>query len=292
MTTTDSNNLWIDLLEYREHFPDSGTIKIHHCKTGRHNNRLYLTRTPERKVIAYCFHCGGRGVYTPDAGERRTLASATPPPPPLRMDSFKSWNVPPLSEWHKSDRWSTPEWEKIPLDIRRWWFLAGLNVSEYKDLGVKLLDRKMPAIPLCKNKSLDGVTGLAVRTFDENNPKWILFGERVNAPFTQLANCSDVLVLVEDFLSAMRVSRLAGALPLLGTSLSSEQFKLVTGWWRKGRRVLVWLDNDSPQVIHRAKELYERLALVVDCGIVLTPIEPKHFKNDTQIEGVIHNNGN
>jgi len=49
----------------------------------------------------------------------------------------------------------------------------------------------------------------------------------------------------------------------------------------------VWLDNDSPQVIHKAKNIYERLNLLVNCTLILTAKEPKHLKNDSDITEII-----
>ena len=271
---------WIELEEFSDHFPTEGTVKVHHCKDGRHNDRLYLTRTDDGKVIGYCFHCGGKGVYTPSTCDRRAIK------PGLKQDStdpFKAWDVPPLSEWETSHRWHTPEFVKIPLDIRKWWFLAGLNISEYKDLGVKLLEGKMPTIPLRKDNK--EVTGLALRTFDKALPKWILLGQKTQAI---LNNNSKILILTEDYLSALRCSRNYSALPLMGTSLSVDNFKRVTTWSTEtGGRVVVWLDNDSPQVIHKAKNIYERLNLLVNCTLILTAKEPKHLKNDSDITEII-----
>ena len=274
---------WIDLEQFADDFPGEGTVKLHHCKNGRHNDRLYLTRTDDGKVLGYCFHCGGRGVYTPQACDRRALKLK---PKQQTTDPFKAWNVPALDEWYTSNRWHTPDFGKIPLDIRKWWFLAGLNISEYKDLGVKLLDGKMPVIPL-RNDNIE-ITGLALRTFDEKLPKWILLGSKSQAPFTIKTDPPQVLVITEDYLSAVRCSRLGSALPLMGTNLSTENFKQVTNWHKEtGGKVVVWLDNDSEVVVRKAKQIYDRLAPLVTCDIVLLKIEPKHLTNDSEIKEII-----
>ena len=271
---------WINLSEYVDKFPDSGSVRLHHCKEGRQNDRFYLTRADDGKILGFCHHCGGKGVHVPTAEERRNIRPSTE----RQSDPFKSWDVPPLEQWHTSDSWHTPEWGKIPLDIRRFWFVNGLNISEYNDLGVKLLNGKTMAIPLRKSNS--EVTGIALRPLKEGLPKWIILGEKQQVPFSQIDK-TKVLVLTEDYCSALRCSRFGAALPLMGTSLSTASYKQVVGWWKEGRRVYVWLDNDSDVVVSKAKRIYEKLALTVECAIILVKVEPKHFRNNSEILEVI-----
>ena len=273
---------WINLAEYSDQFPESGSVRLHHCKDGWQNDKFYLTRTDDGGVVGFCHHCGGKGVHSPTATERRSAK----PNSKQQSDPFKSWGVPPLDEWSVSNRWQMPEWAKIPLDIRRFWFLNGLNISEYNDLGVKLLDGKMMALPLCKRDS--EVTGIALRPLKEDLPKWIILGEKQQVPFSQIDN-ADLLIITEDLCSALRCSRFGAALPLLGTSLSAGSFEQVTSWWKgkEGRCVYVWLDNDSDIVVGKAKQIYERLALTVECGIILVKAEPKHYRNNSEILEVI-----
>jgi len=277
---------WIKLEAFSDYFPEvEGSVKVHHCKDGRHNDRFYLTRTSDGRVLGYCFHCGGRGVYTPSRRAfKESQSNVRKPPPTTTKDPFKAWDVPPLDEWETSSRWCIQEWGKIPLDIRKWWFLAGLNINEFNELGIKLLDGRMPAIPLRKDNE-DLPTGLALRSFNKSLPKWILLGEKIQGC---LGTETSTLVLTEDYLSALRCSRQYSALPLMGTSLSTENFKRVTNWSKSTQgRVVVWLDNDSPQVIHKAKNIYERLNLLVNCTLILTTKEPKHLKNDSDIAEII-----
>ena len=273
---------WINLAEYADQFPESGSVRLHHCKEGWQNDKFYLTRTDDGKVVGFCHHCGGKGVHSPTATERRSVK----PNSKQQSDPFKSWGVPPLDEWSVSNRWQMPEWEKIPLDIRRFWFVNGLNISEYNDLGVKLLDGKMMALPLRKRDS--EVTGIALRPLKEDFPKWIILGEKQQVPFSQLDN-ADLLIITEDLCSALRCSRFGAALPLMGTNLSAGSFEQVTSWWKRkeGRCVYVWLDNDSDIVVGKAKQIYERLALTVECGIILVKAEPKHYRNNADILEVI-----
>ncbi len=276
---------WINLASYEEHFPEAGSVRINHCKEGESNRKFYLTRVEGGGVVGYCHHCCQSGFYRPSVAQRRRSAG-TPSCQPDSADPFKKWGVPELAEWETCDRWETVPFEDLPLPTRKWWFSNGLNVSEYEDAGIKLLDGNRLTIPLSgDNKS---ITGLAIRPLKDNLPKWILLGSKLVAPFTQAETPPDTLVLTEDYCSALRVSRSCAALALMGTSLNNNALSLITKWYKEGRRVLVWLDNDSQAVVQRAKDIRKRLDPFLRCGIILLKKEPKHFIHDSEIRGVIN----
>lgn len=275
----------IDLAPYEEHFPETGSVRINHCKEGDSNRKFYLTRVEGGGVVGYCHHCCQSGFYRPSVAQRR-ISGRTSHCQPDSADPFKRWGVPELAKWETCDRWETVPFGDLPLLTRKWWFSNGLNVSEYEAAGIKLLDGNRLTIPLSgDNKS---ITGLAIRPLKDNLPKWILLGSKLVAPFTQVETPPDTLVLTEDYCSALRISRSYATLPLMGTSLNSNGFSLITKWYKEGRRVLVWLDNDSQAVVHRAKDIRKQLSPFVDCGIILLKKEPKHFIHDSEIREVIH----
>ena len=276
----------INLEAYKEYFPDSGSVRINHCRAEESNRKFYLTRTETGDVIGYCHHCGGRGVYRPSCTERRTLPTVAVDT--TSDDPFKRWGVPSLATWKTCDRWKTVPFEDLPLLTRKWWFKNGLNVSEYEDIGVRMLDGNRFTIPLRSTSSWDEVTGVAIRTFKDDLPKWIVLGSKTVHPFTQADTVPDTLVLTEDYCSALRVSRSYTALPLMGISLNSNVFSLITKWHKEDRRVVIWLDNDSRAVVQQAKEIRRQLALTIKCGIILVNKEPKHYINDADLREVIH----
>jgi hypothetical protein len=51
----------------------------------------------------------------------------------------------------------------------------------------------------------------------------------------------------------------------------------------------VWLDNDSEAVVHKAKQIYDRLTLLVKCDIILIKAEAKHLTHDFEISEIINN---
>lgn len=279
---------WINLEAYREYFPNEGTVRINHCKPGHNNRSFYLTRSPQGdKIIAYCHHCCKKGIYNLSPTEW------SPTPTPMveanGLDPFKKFKVPTLDTYHCDARWLKIPFEDLSLQIRKWWFKSGLLVSEYEALGIKLLDGSRFAIPLTEN--FKNVTGLAFRQFSDSGPKWLILGKKAVHPFTYSDTPSDTLVVVEDYLSAIRISRFANALPLMGTNLSGVNFSQVLAWISKNRnkrKVLIWLDNDSSQVIQLAEKIYKKLVPVCNCQIITETKEPKHFKNQKDLVGLIY----
>jgi len=273
---------WINLQAYQEYFPESGQVRINHCKSGEANRKFYLTRQETGEVVGYCHHCGGRGVHKASYSEMRQLK----PDKTYKGEcAFQKWKVPRLDLWDSDERWQQVPFEDLPLLTRRWWFKSGLNVSEYEMAGIKMLDGNKFTIPLYCEGNL---TGLAIRPMKDTLPKWLMLGSKNVSPFTQTNPGNDTLILTEDYLSALRLSRYYSTLPLLGISLNDKVFSLITKWNKAGRKVVIWLDNDSLQVKQNAKQIYKKLEQFVKCGIVLIEKEPKHFLHDHEMREVIH----
>ena len=130
----------IDLKEYEKFFPDSGSVRINHCKEGDSNRKFYLTRRDEDGIIlGYCHHCGGSGSYrlantrkvrSRKANERDGTINGSDSERD-GTDSFKKWGVPKLQDWHKCERWQEPEFSELPIEIRRWWFKNNCSINDY-----------------------------------------------------------------------------------------------------------------------------------------------------------------
>lgn len=271
----------INLNEYVDTFPEEGeTINTYHCKSGANNDRLYITRKSGGVVVGFCHHCGESG-YLNEEGQ--TTLNTLSKKPKSKKDTFQKFNIPPLSEWGKNTRWETPVFTKLPEKFRRWWLENGLNVADVKSFGIKHLDGNLTAIPLCSEP--EKLTGLAIRPLREKLPKWILAGDKYQAPFTTCGKPVNKIVITEDIVSAFRVSRSAFAMPLMGTHFGDRHIELLL---KENRPILVWLDNDNMEVIHKAKDIFARLSGLVETSIFLENQEPKHFIHNKDLEDVIH----
>jgi hypothetical protein len=97
----------------------------------------------------------------------------------------------------------------------------------------------------------------------------------------QVSNVS-TLVLVEDPLSAIKVSRFSHAMPCLGSDLPKDKIKRladVLGPFLGVSEVVVWLDSD---MLSNAKRLADRFKLLgVASRVVYTEFDPKEYDDKT-----------
>jgi hypothetical protein len=88
---------------------------------------------------------------------------------------------------------------------------------------------------------------------------------------------SSTLILTEDILSAIKVSKVYMGMPLLGTHISrSKLAKVCTGV----ERLVVWLDEDKWR---EARQIADAAKLIgINAKTLLTPKDPKEY-NDNEI---------
>jgi len=87
---------------------------------------------------------------------------------------------------------------------------------------------------------------------------------------------SDTIILTEDILSAIKVSRnqLVCSAPLLGSSLASNfEEELVNSY----KSVYVWLDRDKAKTAVKIKNRLKGLGL--DSKVIITNLDPKEYNN-------------
>lgn len=118
------------------------------------------------------------------------------------------------------------------------------------------------------------------RNFDDG-VKYLSSG---NKPYKEYGNSPDVLVFVEDVISAVKVCRVATAVPMLGAKVPRE-------WWQEVKpysRVVIWGDRDKAvDNIKAARQASEILGRKVE--VVITEKDPKEF-NTEEIKNNLTNN--
>tara|TARA_R100000306_G_C4351573_1_gene130394 strand:+ start:51 stop:611 length:561 start_codon:yes stop_codon:yes gene_type:complete len=179
--------------------------------------------------------------------------------------------------------------------MRAWWLENNCLVSEYNSLGIKVLDEKLLAIPLFL-RTIDEVagtpTGLALRPLRDDLPKWIILGNKSQVPMAAKRKPLSFgkLVLTEDYISALRCSRVSCAMPLMGVNLSDWHFQQVLKWRDEARQrysnygAVVWLDNDSQLVKNKARQIHQRLTDLLPSRILKGTREAKHFSTQQELE--------
>lgn len=115
------------------------------------------------------------------------------------------------------------------------------------------------------------------RYFGENkhHPKWITYG-KIHAFNYTLGKASPTIIVVEDIISAIKVSRFQQTLPLFGSFLSTTLLLTLRQQWEN---IIIWLDPDKQK---ESVEFSKTAALFFNKSqVVLTTKDPKElsYKN-------------
>lgn len=83
---------------------------------------------------------------------------------------------------------------------------------------------------------------------------------------------SEVLVIVEDPVSAMRIASLCPSMPLLGSHLATKRLNAVAGLYK---RLAFWLDSDK---LKESRAMAERAKLIgIETCVIYTDLDPKEY---------------
>lgn len=266
-------------------------VHIHHCKAGRGNDKLYIKRV-DNGAVAYCHHCGERGYAS-----NRTLATE----PFKGISSYKSPAIAgqydssaDSSRGNRSSERSTgtdtgPATKLYyPTDarnqVRLWtsneakiWILQyGLSMDAINAAGICWSD-KFSSILF--PRYLDGnLVAFQARRFpNEGGPKYVTYGDSSSLyDALQGSTGLDTLVLVEDYLSGLKVSQIAPAFVLNGTGLKDSQLTYLLKDYSK---FVIMLDNDNWQVKTSQLKLLKRISTFAKkASIVEVTKDPKEYE--------------
>jgi hypothetical protein len=238
------------------------TCHIHHCKLGKGNDRLYITRTPDgRSLLAFCHHCGGKGVYH-FAGWVSTRAVAKPLPTAsgvcLPYDATPE--LPLAAEhWLKSYDIQPPDWNRHGIVYSKW--KGRLILPNYRN--GKLLS-------------------YAARSLDGSKPKYLTVGSTRIGKLVERG--SSRLALVEDFLSAIKCGHHCDSYALGGVHLSDEAFDLILK--NNYTHYSVFLDNDNRKVRLQQLKLFTRLQPHGIVEVVKADRDPKEHTHE-ELEDIL-----
>ncbi len=166
----------------------------------------------------------------------------------------------------------------IPADALAWLRKYGITDAEVHKHNICWDEEKQSLIfPIFDNERLVSYTGRYFGT-DKDHPRYITAGDK-KAHYKLFAQEeSDVYVLVEDYVSAIKVGRHFNCIPLLGAHVS---LSLIISLVRYQPILRVWLDRDkASQAItfsNRARQY------IKDCATIVTDLDPKDY-NDGAIK--------
>lgn len=263
-------------------------VKAHHCKEGKDNDRMYVTRLLDGSVVGYCHHCGSSGRVSQQGSTRSKKRRSRE-----RTGShFESdLRIPrdfttDLSEWSLQSRawvlkYGIKEDELANNHVGYSSTLGGVvfPVFNYKGELVYYQCRPCDRQPSAEDRQdKGGGEPEATRT----GPKYITrcatnatrrdnilrVRKRVSSGTYLHVDHSVNGVIVEDVLSAIKVTRVEDCIgiPLMGANVSQQ---LAEHCGLHFENVFIFLDNDNKQVRENQRKAKKLLDPLVRGQVIL-----------------------
>lgn len=273
--------------DYVPYAPDIEGEQVHvnhtNCPAGTDTKqRLYIKRN-EHGILAYCHHCNERG-FQPDTHipDIRTLRKRQKDKAGVG-ESRGGYNT--TLDLPRDFSTDIGEW---PVKARAWLYKASLTDGDisYARIGFsKSLSRIVLPVYLPSGVGLYQTR----RIFEQDTgPKYLTVGN-TKSVCCVYSRCSgsalDNVVVVEDILSGIRVSKYASALVLLGSSLHDRHIEhiLSSGY----KKCLIYLDNDNPKIVLSAVKMRLKLDMILD-NVATCDVkgDPKN-KSDKELQAIL-----
>lgn len=113
------------------------------------------------------------------------------------------------------------------------------------------------------------------RNFVVGKPKWTTTGSPHACPLiypTSKLGFEGTCVVVEDVVSAIKVSEMVDTMPLMGTHLNHDRAVVLTSLYRN---IVIWLDNDAIKQAMGHVRLLQQVAPGVEVYVLQTTGDPK-----------------
>jgi len=245
------------------------TIRINHNTSycSGSSPSLKLERPTSTTTKLKCFRCGAYGIHNTghyEAPSKYLEPSRLPVTLPKDSDNNKN-NWPPQAKvWVNKAQLTDEEIDKL-----------GLTYSKSM--------RRILA-PLYADHRLDGY--IARKLFDDDPAPKYFVKTKARQPKAQHFKCGgNTVVLVEDVLSGVKVSRHASCISLLGTNFSDTTLEMMlAGGYSKA---VIWLDDDNALVQAKQRALKNKLELYMDVQLVKGLGKDPKECDDAEIKSVI-----
>lgn len=256
-----------DYVHLAETLAPGDTERFDHDACGDTRKRLYVTRSEDGKyVLGYCHNCG--------LGSRALLRSRhrlpSVPKSMATSSCSKTVYLPPESVACET---------AIGYGARRW--LESYDIDVEGTAPYLYWDRGSESLIMAAWSSV-GLEGYQARCFRKGyvGPKYLTY-RSTDACLPQpvrRVDTSEIMVVCEDTVSAIKVMQ-AGhtGVPLWSAPGSVDIADRILGLSTGYNRVIIWFDNDNPQVRASSLKLARRLrAYRGGVEIVMTHPDPKH----------------
>ena len=266
-----------DFEEAGKHLALGEQININHddCPDGRDTRgRLYVKRK-EDGLVAFCHNCGGSGFIATRFGHYKAKAKAASCGAGThRISGGYSGATGAFGDRLPEDfTGATSEWSPR---ARAWFFRYGLDEGSAYDYGLGYSEREQRVIiPIYRDGEVLGYQTRRVEPNDEG-PKYLT--QAYEKPLFWCSNMVELLsskplVITEDVLSAIKVSRFCPSVALLTATAS----KSVIDWLVKtnSSEYIIFLDNDNRTVRKAQLALKNKLEMFAPTRIITADKDPK-----------------
>lgn len=170
----------------------------------------------------------------------------------------------------------------FPPSCRQWLDRYGITPDEL-DLYRIVYDqhRDLLLYPIMDGNLLVSIHGRYFGT-DKSHPKYLRTDFKKNFyPILFRQNQTGVIILVEDYISTIKVGRQYPTIPLFGSNYPRN---LILSLMSRDCPVRFWLDKDK--AIQAVKYAAKARQFIRDCGTIITKKDPKAYTNE-EIKGYV-----
>ena len=230
-------------------------VSINHteCPAGEDTrSRLYIRRLPDNRIVGYCHNCGMGG--SAKAGIRPVHRRSERP---SKASDREGVYLPPDLVL-KTSLW--------PSHAVSWPLKYGITRSDLEKYRLGYSPRLDRVVIPVYNSEWD-LLGYQTRRLSGTDPlpKYLSRKPRGQSLVfrTSEAGGNSIVCLVEDALSAIKVSKVAGVdgLACLGTHVSKEQLAVLC---KQYTTIVIFLDNDNAQVKKKQRQLFQQCSLLFE----------------------------
>lgn len=272
---------WLPKEDYLPYAPDGAgeTEHIHHCRDGKDNDKLFITRCEDGyTIIAYCHHCGKRGFA--NTSESATISTLKKHYSHKRSATTSSsgyeYKLPNDCEGNPS------KWDRR---ARVWVRRYGITNEEIEDYGIAYSPSDTRVVlPVYDS---DGLALYQTRKLleEDTRPKYLTYNNRHGSLwYSHPPHISNSIVLCEDVISGIRLGRHLPAGALLGTSISDRVLNAITNVYDT---FIIFMDDDNTDVRMKQLVLKNRLELFGDVNIVHTNGRDAKEHTDAELKEIL-----
>ena len=154
------------------------------------------------------------------------------------------------------------------------------DVAQLAKIGFSIQQKRI-ILPVFNQATIIGYQ--ARRPINGQGPKYLTY-KKNNIPiwYEIITKKDEVVVVVEDILSAIRISPFCNVIALLGTTYEGAVLHRLSQF----QTVVIWLDSDQPGQT-AAQSLSQRLSLVTQLRHIVTTVDPKYL-TDKEIHRILY----